>query len=319
MTVKDLGTKRLETERLILRRFTLEDAEKMYENWAGYPEVTKFLTWPTHESAEISRQILKEWVAAYDNPEVYQWCIEEKESGEPVGSIAVVSRNEKAQSCEIGYCISRSRWHKGITTEALAEVMRYLFEEVGVLRLESRHDPKNPYSGEVMKKCGMHYEGTRIRADWNNTGICDCALYGMVTYVGVGNAAQTTDSVQLNGTAGWAADGAEAKGEKQGAQTERTPKNVISDETIEYVGILAKLELDDEEKERAKKDMGEMLDYIDKLNELDTEGVEPMSHVFPVNNVFREDVVTNGDGSADTLANAPVKKDGGFKVPKTIS
>ena len=133
--------------------------------WAGDPEVTKFLTWPTHESAEISRQILKEWVAAYDNPEVYQWCIEEKESGEPVGSIAVVSRNEKAQSCEIGYCISRSRWHKGITTEALAEVMRYLFEEVGVLRLESRHDPKNPYSGEVMKKCGMHYEGTRIRAD----------------------------------------------------------------------------------------------------------------------------------------------------------
>ena len=90
MTVKDLGTKRLETARLILRRFTLEDAQKMYENWAGDPEVTKFLTWPTHESAETSRQILKEWVAAYDNPEVYQWCIEEKESGEPVGSIGVV-------------------------------------------------------------------------------------------------------------------------------------------------------------------------------------------------------------------------------------
>ena len=92
-------------------------------------------------------------------------------------------------------------------------------------------------------------------------------------------------------------------------------KNMISDETIEYVGILAKLELNDEEKERAKKDMGDMLDYIDKL---DTSGVEPMSHVFPVNNVFREDVVTNGDGSKDTLANAPVMKDGGFKVPKTI-
>ncbi|MGN0142597.1 MAG: Asp-tRNA(Asn)/Glu-tRNA(Gln) amidotransferase subunit GatC [Roseburia sp.] len=96
------------------------------------------------------------------------------------------------------------------------------------------------------------------------------------------------------------------------------PKNVISDETIEYVGILAKLELSEEEKEQAKKDMGAMLDYIDKLNELDTTGVEPMSHVFPVNNVFREDVVTNGDGSEDTLANAPLKKDGGFKVPKTI-
>ena len=76
--------------------------------------------------------------------------------------------------------------------------------------------------------------------------------------------------------------------------------NKISDETIEYVGILAKL------------------DYIDTLNELDTEGIEPMSHVFPVNNVFREDVVTNGDGSKDTLKNAPLQKEQCFKVPKTI-
>ncbi len=94
--------------------------------------------------------------------------------------------------------------------------------------------------------------------------------------------------------------------------------NIIDDETIEYVGILAKLELSAEEKESAKKDMGRMLDYIDKLNELDTAGVEPMSHVFPVTNVFREDVVTNGDGSRDTLANAPQMKEQAFKVPKTI-
>lgn len=94
--------------------------------------------------------------------------------------------------------------------------------------------------------------------------------------------------------------------------------NIISDETIEYVGILAKLELSDEEKEQAKKDMGEMLDYIDQLNEMDTTGVEPMSHVFPVHNVFREDEVTNGDGREDTLANAPLMRDGGFEVPKTI-
>lgn len=94
--------------------------------------------------------------------------------------------------------------------------------------------------------------------------------------------------------------------------------NKISDETIEYVGILAKLELSAEEKEAAKSDMERMLDYIDTLNELDTEGVEPMSHVFPVNNVFREDVVTNGDGSAETLANAPLQKEQSFKVPKTI-
>ena len=91
--------------------------------------------------------------------------------------------------------------------------------------------------------------------------------------------------------------------------------NVISDETIEYVGILAKLELSDEEKEAAKKDMASMLD---KLGELDTTGVEPMSHVFPVNNVMREDVVTNGDGSEATLANAPECNESGFIVPKTV-
>lgn len=94
--------------------------------------------------------------------------------------------------------------------------------------------------------------------------------------------------------------------------------NNISDETIEYVGILAKLELSGQEKEQAKKDMGSMLDYIDKLNELDTDGVEPMSHVFPVNNVFREDVVTNGDDREQMLANAPKKKDGTYMVPKTF-
>ncbi len=94
--------------------------------------------------------------------------------------------------------------------------------------------------------------------------------------------------------------------------------HIIDDETIEYVGILAQLELDEEEKETAKKDMGRMLDYIDKLNELDTDGVEPMSHVFPVHNVFREDVVENGNDRENILMNAPECKDGAFKVPKTV-
>ena len=106
--------------------------------------------------------------------------------------------------------------------------------------------------------------------------------------------------------------------------------NIISDETIDYVGILAKLELSEEEKaylldshtveekEQAKKDMGSMLDYIDKLSELDTEGVEPMSHVFHVSNVFREDVVTNGDDREAILKNAPEEKDGMFVVPRTF-
>ncbi|MGN0160562.1 MAG: Asp-tRNA(Asn)/Glu-tRNA(Gln) amidotransferase subunit GatC [Lachnospiraceae bacterium] len=94
--------------------------------------------------------------------------------------------------------------------------------------------------------------------------------------------------------------------------------NVIDDATIDYVGILAKLELSAEEKEQAKKDMTNMLDYIDMLNELNTDGVEPMSHVFAVNNVFREDVVVNGDDRENIIANAPESKDGSFMVPKTV-
>ena len=93
---------------------------------------------------------------------------------------------------------------------------------------------------------------------------------------------------------------------------------MIDDETIEYVSILAKLELSEEEREQAKRDMGRMLDYIDKLGELDTEGVEPMSHVFPVQNVFREDVVTNSDMREQLLANAPEQKDGMFMVPRIV-
>ncbi len=92
----------------------------------------------------------------------------------------------------------------------------------------------------------------------------------------------------------------------------------ITEEIIEYVSILAKLELSDEEKEQARRDMGNMLEYIDRLGELDTTGVEPMSHVFPVRNVFREDVVTNGDGSRETLQNAPEEKDNMFVVPRTF-
>lgn len=95
--------------------------------------------------------------------------------------------------------------------------------------------------------------------------------------------------------------------------------NKITDETIEYVGILAKLALSDEEKEQARRDMGRMLDYIDKLNELDTEGAEPMAHIFPVENVFREDVVTNGNEIEKILANAPAQKDDMFMVPRTFN
>ena len=93
---------------------------------------------------------------------------------------------------------------------------------------------------------------------------------------------------------------------------------IIDDETIENVCILAKLSLSDEAKKKAKEDMQNMLDYVEKLDELDTDGVEPLSHIFGDQNVFREDVVTNGDNKEAMLANAPKAKEGQYQVPKTI-
>ena len=304
------GTKRIETERLILRPFTIEDAPKMYENWASDPEVTKYLLWPTHTGVDVTREVLSGWIAEYEKKEKYEWCIELKETGEPIGSMGAFDINEKVESVEVGYCISKKYWHQGITSEALKAVISYLTEEVGVRRISSRHDVKNSHSGEVMKKCGLQYEGTRIRADWNNSGICDVALYGLVKGCDATRfGAVQGDAATRQGTA--AADVADNSAAPQ-------RKNQISDETLDYVGILAKLELSPEEKIRAKKDMESMLDYIDKLNELDTAGVEPMSHIFPVHNVFREDIVENGDNSEAILKNAPAKKDNSFKVPKTV-
>ncbi|MDD7740279.1 MAG: Asp-tRNA(Asn)/Glu-tRNA(Gln) amidotransferase subunit GatC [Fusicatenibacter sp.] len=94
--------------------------------------------------------------------------------------------------------------------------------------------------------------------------------------------------------------------------------NIISDETMDYVGILAKLDLNEEEKEAARCDMQKMLDYVDKLNELDTSRVEPMTHIFSMGNVFRDDVVTNKDDRENMLLNAPKEKDGQYMVPKIV-
>lgn len=174
------GTKPIRTERLILRRFTMEDAPAMYRNWASDPEVTKFLTWPTHSSPEVSRQVLRDWIERYQDDTFYQWAIVLRELGEPIGSIGVVHLNEQAQLVHIGYCIGANWWHQGITSEAMQAVMDYMFDEVGVNRVESRHDPRNPNSGAVMRKCGMKLEGTLRQSDWNNLGICDASWYGLM-------------------------------------------------------------------------------------------------------------------------------------------
>ena len=174
------GTQTIETQRLILRRAELTDAEAMFRNWASDPEVTKYLTWPPHTSLEVSRRILENWVEANGQIDRYHWMIVLKEIGRPIGSISVVNMDERVEKAEIGYCMGRKWWHMGIMTEALRAVMDFLFYDVGVNRIEARHDPRNPHSGGVMRKCGMKYEGTARQADRNNQGICDAAIYALL-------------------------------------------------------------------------------------------------------------------------------------------
>lgn len=110
----------------------------------------------------------------------YQWMIELKELGEVIGSISGVDMKESIASVEIGYCIGRAWWHRGLMTEALGAVIDYFLDQVGANRVEARHDPNNPNSGGVMRKCGMQYEGTSRQADRNNQGICDVARYAIL-------------------------------------------------------------------------------------------------------------------------------------------
>lgn len=185
--MKHAGTKRIETERLILRRFEIDDAEGMYKNWASDAQVTKYLTWPTHVGVEDSKNIIELWQKDADTLSSYQWCIELKESGEPVGSIGVVHINEEVGVVEVGYCIGRQFWGQCITTEALDALINFFFEEVQANRIEARHDRNNPASGRVMQKCGLVREGMKRQGDRNNNGICDVVFYGLLREEWKGN------------------------------------------------------------------------------------------------------------------------------------
>lgn len=175
------GTVTLETQRLILRRFELSDAEAMFSNWASDTEVTKYLTWPTHTDASVSKAVIDSWLPLYENPNHYSWAIILKDIGEPIGSIAAVEQREDTNMVHIGYCIGRKWWRQGYTSEALSELIRFFFEDVGINRIESRHDPRNPNSGKVMMKCGLKYEGTLRQSDINHQGgFCDAAYYAIL-------------------------------------------------------------------------------------------------------------------------------------------
>ena len=174
------GTKTLETERLILRRFTVEDAEDMYQNRCSDSRVNKFLTWDVHKSIDETVELMKIFVERYENPARYCWAIVFKETNRVIGTIAAPTVKERTETVEVTYAIAFSYWGKGIAAEALKAVISYLFDEVGVNRIEAGHDSNNPNSGKVMVKVGMKREGVLRQAGRNNQGLFDLVMYSLL-------------------------------------------------------------------------------------------------------------------------------------------
>lgn len=174
------GTVILETERLLLRRFAREDAGMVFSNWAGDEEVTRYMTWPTRKNIEEAEKSVCGWAERYTSDNFYHWAITLKEDGNLIGFISVISCDETVGKVEMGYCIGKNWWNKGYMTEALGKAVDFLFNEVGVQRIQACHDINNPNSGKVMAKCGMKYEGTMRKAEKTNNGICDLSYYAIL-------------------------------------------------------------------------------------------------------------------------------------------
>lgn len=178
--MKHIGTKVIETDRLILRAFKETDAELMFKNWANDDRVTKYLRWLPHENVELTKKLCMIWEDNSKNENNYQWIIILKDENTPIGSIGIVDIDENKKSGEIGFCIGYDWWGKGIIKEALLAVIDYL-KPVGFVRIFAIHDVNNDNSGKVLLKCNFEYEGTLRKYVLNNKkNLVDAKMYSII-------------------------------------------------------------------------------------------------------------------------------------------
>lgn len=174
------GTRRLQTDRLVLRRLTVGDAQQVYDNWASDPEVTQFLRWSTHSSVDVSRAIVGAWVDSYDDPGTFNWGIELIEDETLIGQTSVVEQDLSVGLVNVGYVVGRRWWGRGYCTEALVAVTGYLFAGAQANKVEASHDPANVASGRVMEKAGMVTEGLRRASCLSGSTIRDQIYHGIL-------------------------------------------------------------------------------------------------------------------------------------------
>ncbi|MDE6029391.1 MAG: GNAT family N-acetyltransferase [Clostridiales bacterium] len=174
------GTQTIETERLILRRFELSDAQNMFDNYCGKEKVTEFLIWDAHKTIEDTKSYLAGVVLPeYDRNDKYRWAIVWKENNQVIGCIDVVDSNERKRSAELGWVLSDEYWGIGVMPEAAKSVLKYLFA-VGYERIQATHHVQNKKSGRVMEKIGMQCEGIHKKFSmFKNDTLVDCYLWAI--------------------------------------------------------------------------------------------------------------------------------------------
>ena len=148
--------KTIETERLLLRKVTLDDAQDLFDNWGSDVKTTKFLTFKTHTTKEETMKLIDYWINNYDRGG-YNWVIELKKNHQVIGMISG-NTSYKYKCIEIGYSISSKYWNKGLVTEALNEIIKYFFNECDFNIIEVIIPSNNIASIKVAEKCGLNLE-----------------------------------------------------------------------------------------------------------------------------------------------------------------
>jgi ribosomal-protein-alanine N-acetyltransferase len=169
----------LETERLILRKITIDDAEDMFY-YGSNEEVSKHVTWYTHQSLSDTKEFIEFILNKYENNELSPWGIELKENGKFIGTIDYVSWQPKHNNAEIGYVISKDYWGMGIMTEAATAVVNFGFEHMDLIRIQARCFIDNLGSERVMKKLGMSFEGIIRKGMYSKEKHQDLKIYSIL-------------------------------------------------------------------------------------------------------------------------------------------
>ncbi|MBQ7455814.1 MAG: GNAT family N-acetyltransferase, partial [Clostridia bacterium] len=136
--------------------------------------------WETHESLRHTRRVLRAALRQYRTGQPASFAIERKSDRRVIGTIGFMWINCDHRSGEVGYSLARDCWNQGLCTEALAAVLRFGFDTLGLHRIEAQHEVDNPASGRVMEKCGMRLEGTLRGRVFNKGRFSDVRLYAIL-------------------------------------------------------------------------------------------------------------------------------------------